>query len=216
MRFHSGDWFLETETRQIVRGGQAVHVSPKAFDLLTALLVDRPRVLSKVELRQRIWPDTYVTETSLANLVSELRAALGDEAGRPRYIRTVHRHGYAFCGIATNEAKASRPTTARRRVLLVLRDREIVLEPGTYVLGRDPDAGVWIDSTQVSRHHARLVVSAAGASIEDLGSKNGTFLNRARLIGVQPLSDRDEIDVGRERLIVRIIGEAGSTLTQRD
>jgi DNA-binding winged helix-turn-helix (wHTH) protein len=216
LRFHSGDWFLETETRQIVRAGQEVHVSPKAFDLLTALLVDRPRVLSKAELRQRIWPDTYVTETSLANLVAELRAALGDEVGRPRYIRTVHRHGYAFCGTATNEAEASRQTASGRRVLLVLRDREIALEPGTHVLGRDPDAAVWIDSAHVSRHHARLVVSAAGASIEDLGSKNGTFVNRLRVAGVQRLSDRDEIDLGPERLVLRFLAEAASTLTQPD
>jgi hypothetical protein len=186
-----------------------------SLDLLTTLLRGRPRALSKAELRERIWPDTFVSETSLANLVAELRSALGDEARRPRYIRTVHRHGYAFCGAATEDAEAS-PERARggTRVRLFLRDREVALTLGTHVIGREPEAAVWIDSTHVSRRHARIVVSATGASIEDLGSKNGTLVNRARVDRVQPLSDRDEIDVGPERLVVRILRDARSTQTQ--
>jgi DNA-binding winged helix-turn-helix (wHTH) protein len=212
VRFHSGDWVLETETRQVVRGGAAVHVSSKAFDLLTALVVGRPRVLSKAELRRKVWPDTCVAETSLAVLVAELRAALGDKARQPRYIRTVHRHGYAFCAAVTQESEASTtPPTAGRRVRLVLWDREVVLTPGTYVLGREPDTAVCIDSALVSRHHARLVVSANGASIEDLGSKNGTFVNHSPVRSVQPLSDRDVIGLGRERLTVRILCGPAST-----
>jgi DNA-binding winged helix-turn-helix (wHTH) protein len=215
VRFHSGDWVLETETRQVVRGGQAVHVSSKAFDLLTALVVGRPRVLSKAELRRKMWPDTSVAETSLAVLVAELRAALGDKARQPRYIRTVHRHGYAFCAAVTQESEASTPPpTAGRRVRLVLWDREVVLTPGTYVLGREPDIAVWIDSPLVSRHHARLVVSAEGASIEDLGSKNGTFVNHSPVRGVRPLSDRDVIGLGRERLTIRILSGPASTRSQ--
>jgi DNA-binding winged helix-turn-helix (wHTH) protein len=216
MRILCGDWALDTESRQLVRSGDAVHVSPKAFDLLTALLRERPRALSKAELRERIWPDTFVTETSLANLIAELRSALGDEVEQPRYIRTVHRHGYAFCGAATNDAEAppSRSSSGSAGVHLILRDREIALTPGTHVLGREPEAAVWIDSTQVSRHHARIVVTAMGASIEDLGSKNGTFVNRVRVSGVQPLSDQDEIDLGPERLVFRSRADAPSTQTQ--
>jgi DNA-binding winged helix-turn-helix (wHTH) protein len=213
MRVLCADWALDTDTHQLVRSGDVVHVSPKAFDLLTTLLRERPRALSKVELRDSIWPHTFVSETSLANLIAELRSALGDEAGQPRYIRTVHRHGYAFCGTATNAAAAP-PASGSDRVHLLVRDREIALTPGTHVLGREPEAAVWIDSTQVSRHHARIVVTGTGASIEDLGSKNGTFVNRARVVSVQPLSDRDEIDLGPERLVVRVLGDAASTQTQ--
>jgi DNA-binding winged helix-turn-helix (wHTH) protein len=213
MRVLCADWALDTDTHQLVRSGDVVHVSPKAFDLLTTLLRERPRALSKVELRDQIWPHTFVSETSLANLIAELRSALGDEAGQPRYIRTVHRHGYAFCGSATNDAEAP-PAGGTARVHLLVRDREIALTPGTYVLGREPEAAVWIDSTHVSRHHARIAVTATGASIEDLGSKNGTFVNRARVVGVQPLCDRDEIDLGPERLVVRVLAGAVSTRTQ--
>ena len=213
MRVLCADWALDTDTHQLVRSGDVVHVSPKAFDLLTTLLRERPRALSKVELRESIWPDTFVSETSLANLVAELRSALGDEAGQPRYIRTIHRHGYAFCGAATNDAEAP-PVSGPSRTHLLFRDREIALTPGTHVLGRELEAAVWIDSTHVSRHHARIVVTATATSIEDLGSKNGTFVNRARVCGVQPLADRDEIDLGPERLVVRILAGAVSTRTQ--
>jgi DNA-binding winged helix-turn-helix (wHTH) protein len=215
MRVLCGDWALDDEARQLERGGDAVHLSPKAFDLLATLLRERPRALSKAQLREQIWPDTFVSETSLANLVAELRSALGDDARHPRYIRTFHRRGYAFCGAATEDAEAS-PERIKGRTLVrvFLRGREIALTLGTHVIGREPEATVWIDSTQVSRRHARIIVSATGAAIEDLGSKNGTFVNRVRVGNVQPLSDRDEIDVGPERLIVRILRDAPSTQTQ--
>jgi pSer/pThr/pTyr-binding forkhead associated (FHA) protein len=179
------------------------------------LLRERPRAISKTQLLERIWPDTFVSETSLANLIAELRSALGDEARQPRYIRTLHRHGYAFCGVATEDADAlSERPRGGTRIRVFLRDREVALMPGSHVIGREPEAVVWIDSAQVSRRHALIIVSATGASIEDLGSKNGTFVNRARVGGVQPLSDRDEIDVGPERLVVRILRGAPSTQTQ--
>jgi DNA-binding winged helix-turn-helix (wHTH) protein len=216
MRVLCGDWALDTGARQLVRSGEVVHLSPKAFDLLMTLLRERPRALSKGELLDRIWPDTYVSETNLATVVAELRSGLGDAARTPRYIRTVHRHGYAFCGTATEDGETSALGKGSTRVQLFFRDREIALGLGGHVLGREPAADVWIDSTRVSRRHARIVISATGASIEDLGSKNGTFVNRTRVVGVRPLRDRDEIDLGPERLVFRVLGASGSTVTQTD
>jgi DNA-binding winged helix-turn-helix (wHTH) protein len=217
MRVHCDDWTLDTATRLIERGGDAVHVSPKAFDLLAALLLERPRVLSKAELLERLWPDTFVSESNLASLVAELRAALGDQARRPRYLRTAHRHGYASCGAATTDGPPSppaRPVAACAR--LVIGAREFALAPGANVLGRVPGAAIWIESACVSRRHALVTVAADGASIEDLGSKNGTFLNRRRVTGVQPLADGDEIGLGPERLVFRLPGAPPPTETQAD
>jgi len=104
MRVCSEDWVVDTTTRQVVRGGKTVHASPKAFELLSTLLAERPRALSKSELLRRLWPDTFVTEASLASLIAEVRSVLGDTAHGPRYIRTVQRFGYAFCGSVVTEA----------------------------------------------------------------------------------------------------------------
>ena len=80
-------------------------LEPKAFELLCLLLVRRPRVLSKAQIRDVLWPGTSVGETSLPRLVTELRQALGDDAQQPRFIRTAHGFGYAFCGEARDDAE---------------------------------------------------------------------------------------------------------------
>jgi DNA-binding winged helix-turn-helix (wHTH) protein len=73
-----------------------VHVSPKAFALLAALIERRPKALSKDELHKLLWPDAFVSDANLPNLVAQLREILGDDAHEPRVIRTVPRFGYAF------------------------------------------------------------------------------------------------------------------------
>ena len=78
--------------------------SPKAFELLGTLVMDRPKVLSKEVLQQRLWPETFVAEANLSNLVAEIREALGDRARTPLFIRTAHGFGYAFCGDATQRS----------------------------------------------------------------------------------------------------------------
>ena len=100
MRVYFGPYVLDRGSRQLLREDDIVHLSPKAFDLLHFLIDHRPRVLSKHELHDRLWPSTFVSDASLASLVAEIREALGDSARRPRYVRTAHRVGYAFCGEA--------------------------------------------------------------------------------------------------------------------
>ena len=72
------------------------HSRRRRFQLLGLLVERHPRALSKTELQDRLWPDTFVVEKNLTNLVSEIREALGDDPATPRFIRTVHRFGYAF------------------------------------------------------------------------------------------------------------------------
>ena len=128
-----GDLTLDTDTRQIRRGAVEVHISPKAFELLTALVDARPRALSKADLHERLWPDTYVTESNLAGLVAEIRRAIGDDARTPRFVRTVQRFGYAFAGEVT--LGSSTPTVAIS-CWLVYGDRQWTLPDGEHVLGR--------------------------------------------------------------------------------
>ena len=95
-QYRFGEFVLDSETRQLLRAFEPRHVSPKAFHLLEVLVSSRPRVWSKRELQDLLWPDTTVLEANLPNLVAEVRAALEDNPQQPRYVRTVHRYGYGF------------------------------------------------------------------------------------------------------------------------
>jgi pSer/pThr/pTyr-binding forkhead associated (FHA) protein len=99
-------------------------------------------------------------------------------------------------------------------VRLILGRREVSLGPGEHVLGRTQEAAVWIDSTDVSRRHARIAVGPDGILIEDLNSKNGTYVNGARVGRPHRLSDGDEIRVGSARIVFRSFSPPPSTETE--
>jgi DNA-binding winged helix-turn-helix (wHTH) protein len=208
------DWTYDAESRELRRGSEPVHVARKVFDLLGALLAASPRALSKAELQERLWPDTFVSEVNLAGLVADLRGALDDRARPPRFVRTVHSFGYAFCGNVVETPPGVRPGLNHISCRLIWGPREVVLGAGDNVVGRAPEAAAWVDSTTVSRHHARIRVGEGGATLEDLDSKNGTFLRGERLTGPTPLADGDEIRVGSVQMTFRLQPVAGSTDTQ--
>ncbi len=193
-----------------------VHLSPKAFELLGILVSERPKALSKSELQERLWPGTFVVEKNLANLVSEIREAIGDEAANPRFIRTVHRFGYAFREVAP-PGDAGRSASRGGDVSFRLKwmDGRVTLEEGEHVIGRDPDAEIFLNSAGVSRRHARIGISAGRATIEDLGSKNGTFIGDQRVEGLRSLGDGDIIGVGSVKLTLRVFQTPNSTKTER-
>ena len=105
MSFLFGDFVLDQERQQLLRHGKAVPLEPKAFELLDLLLDRRPRVLTKAQIRDVLWPGVVVGETSLPRLVADLRQALGDDVQRPRFVRTAHGFGYAFCGEAHEDGQ---------------------------------------------------------------------------------------------------------------
>jgi DNA-binding winged helix-turn-helix (wHTH) protein/Flp pilus assembly protein TadD len=96
MQVSFGDFVLDLDAREVRRGSAPIRLSPKAFQLLDILVTNRPKALSKAELQNRLWPSTFVVEKNLANLIGEIREALGEDAANPRFIRTVPRFGYAF------------------------------------------------------------------------------------------------------------------------
>lgn len=192
MRFEFGEFVFDEETRALTRGGASVRLAPKAFDLLAVLIAERPRALRKQELQDRLWPDVVVEEANLKNLVGEIRAALGDEA----WIRTVHRYGYAF---ASPPARAAERTAAS----VVCGDRIHRLREGRNLLGRDDACAVVLDVVGVSRRHARITVRDGGATLEDLGSKNGTWRNDERVRDPVDLRDGDAIRLGALTVVFR-------------
>lgn len=87
---------LDPVRRRLVRDGEAVAITPKAFSILVVLLEKRGEVVAKEELIRRVWPDTFVTEANLTQNVSALRKALGERTNDHRYVITVPGRGYSF------------------------------------------------------------------------------------------------------------------------
>lgn len=203
MRLGFGDCVFDGDTREFFRGGTAAHLPMKTFRLLELLLESRPKAIPKEKLMETLWPGVFVAEGNLARLVAELREMIGDDAHEPKFIRTVHGFGYAFSGEV--EPKASFPGPAAAEVVFKLSwgDREIALRNGENILGRERTAAAWIDVHSVSRHHARIVVSGDTATLEDLGSKNGTFLEGESVTAPRPLRDGDRVRIGTVEMTFR-------------
>jgi DNA-binding winged helix-turn-helix (wHTH) protein len=214
MPYRFGPFTLDPGTRRLLRDADEIHLSPKAFELLHFLVEHRIRAIPRAELHKRLWPSTFVLETNLASLVAEVRRALGDSADDPQYVRTMHRVGYWFIGRVTDDAAGTPPPAPKSgvRYWLVWETRQVALSDGENIIGRAPDAGVWIDAAGVSRHHARVTVTD-GAVLEDLGSKNGTFVGGKRVTTPRALTDGDQIRLGSVVVTFRLPAPAGSTET---
>jgi DNA-binding winged helix-turn-helix (wHTH) protein len=216
MSLRFADFVLDPGTRQLRRGDAERHLGPKAFELLELLLRRRPNVVAKEAIRDALWPGTFVSESTLATVVGEIRASLEDDARSPRFLRTVHGVGYAFCGTASVDPAAAAPTAGERlRYRLLFEDREITLRSGENLLGRVDEGVLWIDSPSVSRRHARIRVDASGATLEDLGSKNGTFCRGERISSPVRLEDGEGFRLGKVALTLRILPADAATLTDQ-
>ena len=214
MRVRFGECVLDSETRQLSVGGKAVHLSPKAFQFLEMLLECRPKALSKSEIHERLWPGTFVSEGTLTSLLVEVRSAIGDSARDPHFVRTVHRFGYAFSGTAEELRGSASPAGGQKLIYrLIWGTREIALGPGENLFGRDKAAVVWIDDVLVSRRHARIVIDETGAVLEDLDSKNGTYLRGKRIEAPSRLADEDQVRIGPASMIFRVFERTASTVT---
>jgi DNA-binding winged helix-turn-helix (wHTH) protein len=209
-----GNFVLDLDTRELRRSGDAVALSPKAYQLLEVLVVNRPKALGKSALQERLWPNTFVVEKYLVNLVAEIREALGDDASHPRFVRTVPRFGYAFRDSTSGVGGGAdaRGTDARAR--LAWAGGRAALTDGEYVLGRDPDLELFLDAHDVSRRHARLTIAGTEATIEDLDSKNGTFVSDRRVESPTRLVDGASIRIGSVRLTFTAVRNPGSTATE--
>lgn len=199
MRVRFGEVLFDGEARSVCRNGDPVHLTPKAFELLRLLIEARPRAVPKDELREQLWPDVVVDEANLKNLVAEIRGALGGDGDA---IRTIHRYGYAFTA-AENAIEAR----------LVGADRTWPLHHGENRIGRGDGCAAVVSMTGVSRHHATIRIGAAGVTLEDAGSKNGTWRNGERVSESVELHDGDRIHLGAATLTFRCTPAEETTAT---
>jgi DNA-binding winged helix-turn-helix (wHTH) protein len=189
---------VDVGARVVRREGIDVHLAPKAFELLLILVKNQPNAVPHEQLHAALWPGVHVSETSLAALVTQLRKALGDTADGARVIRTLHRVGYAFIGDAV--VAGAPPVAGAPACRLIWRRETFDVPAGESVIGRDRACAIHMDADSVSRHHARLNVTAGAVSIEDLGSKNGTWVAGERIQGTVSLTDGTSIRLGSETI----------------
>jgi DNA-binding winged helix-turn-helix (wHTH) protein len=192
-----GAYILDLHAGELRRGADKLSLPPKVFELLVYLVKNHGRLVGHNELLDALWPDTHVTAASLTRAVANLRRALRDEAHDPQYVETVPRRGYRLVA-SVREVDTDQPE--RAPFCLIHKGRPHVLYIGENILGRSDESVVPIHSPIVSRQHARLTVTHAGATLEDLGSKNGTYVRGQRVAGTAALHDRDEIRVGPIKL----------------
>jgi DNA-binding winged helix-turn-helix (wHTH) protein len=213
MPYQFGPFRYDPVSRCLFREDEEIALKPKTRELLVLFLQNPHRLLTRDDIAERIWPDTAVTDDSLRVQVFDLRKAFGPDA--ERFIKTVPREGYRWevdvrSGDGQSRVVAGVDLTCR----LVLDRREIELAEGENILGRERGVAVWIDETAVSRHHARIVVSDGRATLEDLGSKNGTYLRGERIAKAAYLNDGDEIRIGPATMTFRVLLRVGSTETE--
>jgi DNA-binding winged helix-turn-helix (wHTH) protein len=200
-----GRFEFDAQTRRVREEGREIHLAPKAFELLAALLDVAPQVVSKRELHAHLWPGGVVADATLVALVKQLRAALGDRDRAAPLIRTVHRVGYAL-ELSPVHRKADMPIVTA--CWLTVGQRRLSLTKGDNIIGRDAAARIRLDDPAVSRRHARIVVGGSSALLEDLGSKNGTFIDDRQVSsGNVPLHDGARLAFGT---VLAIYGESST------
>jgi DNA-binding winged helix-turn-helix (wHTH) protein len=203
-RWEFASFHLDEGERRLVRGDREISLPPKDFDLLVALVRRAGRLVRKEELLDALWRNVFVEEGTLPRHVSALRKVLTEHGGEG-LLETVPKMGYRWIAEtralgAPDRRADSNPSASAVCRIVVWGSRELLFPEGEIVIGRDESCAVAVDSPLLSRRHARIVVAAERATIEDLASKNGTRLGGEPLSGLAELHDGDEIRLGTTTL----------------
>jgi hypothetical protein len=210
------------------------------MDLLVFMAEHPGEVLSREAIVDGVWSEQFVGEAVIRQSIASIRRALGDDARQPRFIETIPKRGYRLIaeverlGSPENEADreaamatgghdvavigpevdATAEAPSQFECSLRIGTRGIRLTEGENIIGRNPEATVQIASERVSRRHARILIEGGRAVLEDLDSKNGTFVGGERIEGPAELADGDTIGIGRVVLTFRGL-YAARTATDR-
>jgi DNA-binding winged helix-turn-helix (wHTH) protein len=195
--FRVGDWLVEPSLNRLSRADGVVRLDLKAMELLVYLAEHAGEVLSKQRLVDSVWRVEAIADGTLTHAIAQLRKSLGDNARSPTYIETIPKRGYRLIApVRMTDVAAPVHRFTASRFKLAAHDGETSLTEGENLIGRDRAASIRIDVPGVSRRHALIIIDGDTATLEDLGSKNGTFLAGRKLARPTRLAHGDEIRIG--------------------
>jgi DNA-binding winged helix-turn-helix (wHTH) protein len=197
--FTVGDWLVVPSLNRLSRDEDTVQLELKMMEVLVHLAGQAGELVSKREFIDAVWKVEVISDGTLTRAIALLRKALGDDARNPRYIETIPKRGYRLIApVDVSNLTRSPIRMAASRFILEAPDSDIPLAEGENLIGRDHEATIRIDVPGVSRRHAMIVVNGADVTIEDLGSKNGTYLRGRRIQTPKRLAHGDEIRIGHK------------------
>jgi len=204
--FGVGYWRVDAELNSVAGPMATAHLEPKVMEVLVCLAEHASEVVSKELLLRSVWPDTCVTDDVLTRAIFELRRAFSDDARRPRVIQTIPKRGYRLIApvVLDVDRMSGSPTSEAIVCTLTWGEGRVTLTDGTYLLGRDESLPIRVPFPSVSRRHARITIGGGVVTVEDLASKNGTFLRDRRLTTPMLLRNGDTLITGTVRISVHL------------
>jgi DNA-binding winged helix-turn-helix (wHTH) protein len=211
--YEFGNVRVDARARTASVSGLPVHLTRKALDLLLLLLEHADTVVSKDQIYERLWPDTFVTESGLQTLVYEIRNTIDDQRSRGSWIRTVRGIGYSFAGhVLVDGVPADERTPIYPSAWLTNASTSLPLYIGENVIGRAPDNPLDVQHPTISRRHACIAIGES-ITLEDLGSKNGTWLNDERVTIPRILDNGAVVSFGSVTFTFRVARPQPSTVS---
>jgi len=207
--FCFGEFQLDIAAFALTRAGKRIKLEKMPMELLILLVGSAGTLVDRSAIQAVLWgSDVFVEHDSATNTaVRKIRRALDDDADEPRFVETVVGKGYRF--IAPIEGRTERSPAP---TFCVMRGRqEFMLGGGENLLGRDPGARVYIEHPSVSRRHARISIRPNQATLEDLESRNGTFVSGRRIDSPTEIHDGAIIGLGPITVTFRMLSAPAST-----
>ena len=206
---------VERHNFRVLKGGQPLTIEPRAFDVLIFLIEHRAYVVAKQELFEQVWKQSFVTDSALAQEIKNIRHAIGDSAHSPRYIETVHKHGYRFIAEVTEVVSA--PAESAREVEEPAPASAIAVLPFVNLSG-DPDNDYFCDglSEELINRLTKikeLRVVAHGSSFSFRGRTDvrhiGRKLNAGSIIEGSVRRDGDRLRISTQLINAQMVITCG-------
>jgi DNA-binding winged helix-turn-helix (wHTH) protein len=213
--FRLGEWVVDPRANRVSQGTTTVQLEQRVMSVLLCLAENAGEVVTRQRLVDSVWDEGFVADNTVTHAIAELRKAFRDCARDPLFIETIHRRGYRLIApVILDAPQADGYNLEPVRFLAIFRETEYPLWQGEYLIGRDPECAITIPSMKVSRHHARITVEGPRTLLDDLESKNGTFLNGIRIECSTAINGGDLIGIGRITETIRFVASLSRRTTE--